>query len=87
MHSVNFGWAEIDGNHWRHHGDRTYIKALRPGQTVPHEAGCVTPHPSRPGWRIAWLFLASCIAAIVASPWIAKALGCAIVCLPLWVLR
>ena len=78
---------EIDGRSWQIVGQGVAKCAIAPGRKPPAEAQVVTGHPTKPGWRIAWLFLAGLIAAFIASPWIAKFLACAVIVLPLWVLR
>jgi len=79
--------AEIGGRSWQVMGSVAKC-SVPPNHNPPREAQVVTPDPVKGGgWRIAWVFLASLVALFAASPWIAKALGCAVVVLPFWVCR
>ena len=79
--------AEIDGRSWQVMGNVAKC-SVPPGHRAPQEAQVVTPDPIKGGgWRIAWAFLGMLVAAFIASPWIAKLMGCAVLVLPLWVCR
>ena len=78
---------EIGGRSWQIVGQGVAKCAIAPGRKPPAEAQVVTPDPVRVGWKIAWLFLGGLVALIIGSPWIAKLMGCAVIALPLWVLR
>ena len=87
-HSTNRApLPEIAGRTWLPRGRGVLKCAIAPGQRPPHEAQVVTDHPTKPGWRIAWVFLGGLVALIIGSPWIAKLAGIAVIALPLWVLR
>ena len=54
---------EIAGRSWQVSGSVAKC-AVPPHARPPHEAQAVTPHPTKPGWKLAWLFLpALCVIA------------------------
>ena len=78
---------EIGGRTWCVSGSVAKC-AVPPHARPPHEEQAVTPHPTKAGWKVAWVFLGTLVALFAASPWIAKALGwCAVLALPFWMWR
>ena len=56
---------EIGGRSWQVSG--SVAKCAYPAcQPPPHEAQAVTPHPTKPGWKLAWLFLP--VLCVIACP-------------------
>ena len=78
--------CEIDGRVWFRQGNVARCSYPRT-HNPPQGAQVTTPHPTRPGFKIAWVFLGGLVAAFIASPWIAKLMGCAALVLPFWVCR
>ena len=60
---------EIGGRSWQITGPGVAKCCVPPGHRVPREAQVTTPHPGRPGWKVAWIFLP---------------LLCVIACLGIW---
>ena len=61
--------AEISGRSWQVTAPGVAKCCVPPGHRVPREAQVTTPHPGKPGWKVAWIFLP---------------LLCVIMCLGVW---
>jgi len=51
-------FAEINGKQWKDCGDRTLKRVQRAGAPKPRDADVETPHPTKPGFKVYWIFLA-----------------------------
>lgn len=58
--------AEINGHQVEDHGDKVYMRPLRPNQPPDPDASATTPHPDpemrADGWRMEWFFFGLLIA-------------------------